>query len=60
MKPTIPITDKRFVYVPAHATDVRETFRRIRAQQNQTVAQKQAEIRSLGDEVRKLKRIGQW
>ena len=30
MKPSIPITDKRFVYVPASHTDIRETFKRVR------------------------------
>lgn len=33
MKPPVPITDPRFVYVPSHQTDIRETFRRARATQ---------------------------
>lgn len=30
MKPRIPITDKRFKYVPSSNTDVRETMRKER------------------------------
>lgn len=30
-KPPIPITDPKFVYVPSHRTDIRETFRLARA-----------------------------
>lgn len=33
MKPAIPITDKRFDYVPSHQTDIRVTFARVRAEQ---------------------------
>ena len=32
MKPRIPITDKRFVYVPAIKTDIKETWRKAREQ----------------------------
>lgn len=32
MKPPIPLTDPRFKYVNAASTDIRETFRRIRAE----------------------------
>lgn len=31
--PTIPITDPQFQYVPAAKTDIRETFKRVLAQQ---------------------------
>jgi len=30
MKPPIPITDRRFQYVPSASTDLRKTFARIR------------------------------
>jgi hypothetical protein len=32
-EPAIPILDRRFVYTPASATDIRKTFERVRAQQ---------------------------
>jgi hypothetical protein len=32
VKPTIPITDARFCYVPSAHTDIRKTFDRIRAE----------------------------
>ena len=35
MKPTIPLTDPRFVYTPAHATDIRVRFNRERARLKQ-------------------------
>lgn len=31
LTPVIPITDKRFKYVPAAETDIRKTFQRARA-----------------------------
>lgn len=39
MKPPIPITDKRFAYTPAHATNIRERFERVRAGQKQQTQQ---------------------
>lgn len=36
-KPIGGLLDKRFVYVPAAATDIRQTFARIRAEQQQGV-----------------------
>jgi hypothetical protein len=33
MKPRLPITDPRFLYVPAMRTDVRETWKRAREEQ---------------------------
>jgi hypothetical protein len=30
--PKIPITDNRFNYIPSAKTDIRETFRRVRAE----------------------------
>lgn len=35
MKPLVPLTDPRFLYVPSHKTDIRQTFERVRAQQTQ-------------------------
>lgn len=32
MKPKIPITDARFIYVPAVKTDIRHTFAKARAE----------------------------
>jgi len=37
MKPPIPITDRRFQYVPSASTDIRKTFARVRAQIAYTV-----------------------
>lgn len=33
MKPRVPLTDPRFVYARAVATDIRKTFERVRAEQ---------------------------
>lgn len=34
-KPRLPLTDRRFVYVPSNKTNLRETFARIRAEQEE-------------------------
>jgi len=39
VKPAIPLTDPRFAYVPAHQSDIRKTFERVRAEQEQARAQ---------------------
>ncbi len=33
MKPTVPITDRQFVYVPSTHTNIALTFARVRAEQ---------------------------
>lgn len=41
MTPAIPLTDRRFVYVPSHATDIRVRF----AQERARIARQQSHHR---------------
>lgn len=41
VKPPISLLDKRFVYTPSHATEIRRTFERIRRELRE---QKQANV----------------
>jgi hypothetical protein len=55
MKPIIPITDARFVYTPAHATDIRVRFNRVRRELQQTATETRSHL-ALFEHRRKEKR----
>jgi len=56
MNPTKKITDRSFRYVPAAKSDIRQLFRRVRAEQKAAAEQAERDEAERQDKVRGLKR----